>query len=673
MNSLFTFYKAGGSEKLFYSQVIPANGQIVALEQQIMVTPENSDDDPEEAKSDYSPSAVFFDKKYFIFYKSDSNNDVLYSQSGDCLTWSGNTAILNASGNEIQTSNTPASVVFNDNLYLVYKAGAHKTIYISAYTGGTKWLGDKAISDIKTDKSPSAVAFNYQEDSSLYLFYKGEGSNRLYSANYTISADTQPPSDPTTWSWEGNDPIKVAGEEIQTSESPACTVYNGKLYLIYKAGGSNHLYFAYSPDGKNWYGDNRIKVGNTEIQSDNSPSCCVLDHEGQPRLCVIYKAGGSDDIYSAYSDNGMTWYGNAKVYGIQTNVGPNYLQHDIETTDFRTNLLTLSPNPQLVEFRSEKDYPTIKESACHIQGIQTFDLSNADFVLSDSNFKANGDSSTGTFNGQLFPVGNNAIDEVWQSSKFGHLGGIQAHGNILLVPFAVRDHKNEDQTKDPKQLSFFEVDWDKEGETLTQVSCTNINPGPGCTSSQDEETGSDDYPIRDAQAAGFVALSDTERLVFVLVEQTELKYNTLNKVDSIKDACKCQNNNKIEDCTEFWTVDPTNWNGEPIGDGQKPQAINLFYDAGVYYMISFRNANLGEIKRDAVGVYTFNLIKDVKDPDVYVVEDFSYVGSFYLNGENMRRAGGLNIFNDTDFVISSFGKLIKKGKNTISTYSRRVY
>ena len=610
MNSLFTFYRGTESNDLFSSQVVPGNGSIVALEKQIFARKED-EDDPVAIQSSLSPSAVYFGEDYYLFYKAGSSNKIYTSQSKDCVSWAGDTVIeVEKDGEDvkIQTDKTPASAVFQNSIYLIYKAGEHDSIYLSTSDDGSTWTGDQPLSDIETSRSPSALV----NGNTLYLFYTGKSSKFVYSY-YTTDGK----------SWSGNKPITVAGRAIQSSNSPACVVFNGKIYLIYKGGFSNEVYYAYSTDGNTWYGNNKITVGDTTILSSNSPSCAVLNN----RLCIIYKAGNTNNIYSAYSENGITWNGNHKVYGIQTGVGPNYLQSTFDAKQFLSNMLTLSPDPQLVQFSSKKKYPYLGDDASHIQGIQTIDLSNANFIISSSNFDADGDSIKGTFKGLIIPIEYNevATGDVEVVDKLGHAGGIQAHGNTLLVPLSIRDNTDEVPEGALKQLRFYNVD----GDVLTETSTTDISG------------------LRDAQAAGFVTLNTDEnkRLVFVVVSHSEIKYNVLSKG------------------TKDWNS-TTEWLTQGFSKDLYPQAVNLFYDSdsGLYYMVSLRNANISDINRDALGIYTFTVENEL------TVENFTYLGSMYIDGDNMRRAGGVNIFDTNDVVVSSFNKTISEGENTISIY-----
>jgi len=66
-----------------------------------------------------------------------------------------------------------------------------------------------------------------------------------------------------------------------------------------------------------------------------------------------------------------------------------------------------------------------------------------------------------------------------------------------------------------------------------------------------------------------------------------------------------------------------------------------------------------------MAVYNFELSKSDE------MREFKYISSIYFEGDNMRRARGLNILDDGEIVTSSFGKTISKGDNTIGIYLKR--
>lgn len=51
------------------------------------------------------------------------------------------------------------------------------------------------------------------------------------------------------------------------------------------------------------------------------------------------------------------------------------------------------------------------------------------------------------------------------------------------------------------------------------------------------------------------------------------------------------------------------------------------------------------------------------------ITDFNLFGSIFLDGNNMRNAGGINIKDNSEIIITSFGKKIYKGTNKIHTYT----
>ncbi|MDJ0717096.1 MAG: hypothetical protein QNJ54_23255 [Prochloraceae cyanobacterium] len=141
---------------------------------------------------------------------------------------------------------------------------------------------------------------NEKQDILLKLFYKAGSSNDIYSSIVSPSDDT---NDITCLEKKISMPN---GTNPQSSLSPSSVIFNNKLYLIYKAGKSNDIYYA-SFDGTSWTGDIRIDIDRTNPQTSHSPSIVIFNN----KLYIIYKAGKSNNIYYASFD-GTSWTGDIR-------------------------------------------------------------------------------------------------------------------------------------------------------------------------------------------------------------------------------------------------------------------------------------------------------------------------------------------------------------------------
>ncbi|MDN3594221.1 hypothetical protein [Zunongwangia endophytica] len=577
---LISLYKAGNSNDIYYSHFIPKTEKCVAIEKKITIN--NVD-----IQSSKSPSQVFFNNKLYVVYKAGRSNDIYYA-SFDGQTWTGNNRIK-INGNNIQTSESPSCTVFNNKLYITYKGGRSNNVYYASFDGQT-WTGDNKIkingNSIQTSKTPSSVVFNNK----LYIVYKAGRSNNTYYSYFNGQA------------WTGDNKIKINGSSIQTSKSPSCAVFNNKLYVVYKAGRSNNVYYA-SFDGQTWTGNNKIKVNGNNIQTSESPSCTVFEN----KLYTNYKAGRSNDIYYASFD-GQTWTGDYKIHGIQTNSSPRLSLNYFYLKPFLSNLLSISPISQDVVFSSTKEYPYLGDADEHIQGIQS--VNNNSFILSSSNY------NNSTKKGLIVPIKNGIVEanNVKVTDGYGHAGGIQFNENTLVVALA---EKASPSGSSKKIIRFFE-------NNLSNIT--------------DFE-----FTSSDAQAAGYIDINTTERLIIVITTQAmDMEYKLLNK-----------ESNTWVSLTENWIKFSNN---ETFG---KTQNINIFKEDDIYYLIGSRNAGTN---KDALDVYTFSMNNSK-------ITDFNLFGSIFLDGNNMRNAGGINIKDNSEIQITSFGKKINKGINKIHTYT----
>jgi hypothetical protein len=193
------------------------------------------------------------------------------------------------------TPQSPASTVFNNQLYVFWKANdASNRIYYSASSSGTTWPAGKVIDG--TDKTPdslTAAVFNNQ----LYVFWKAnDASNQIY---YSAS------SNGTTWPAG-----KVIDGTDSTPDALTAAVFNNQLYVFWKANdASNRIYYSASPDGTTW------ATGQTINGTDSTPdslAAAVLDDQ----LVLFWKANdASNRIYYSASCTGTSWPAGQTING----------------------------------------------------------------------------------------------------------------------------------------------------------------------------------------------------------------------------------------------------------------------------------------------------------------------------------------------------------------------
>jgi hypothetical protein len=125
----------------------------------------------------------------YLVYKEAGSN-ALRTASFDGQTWYGGTRIADQPPPAIspESNYNPATVVFNERLYLVYK-GAHSNTLYTAWFDGSRWYGNTKISDQpgqpdkispESQQSPGAAVFGDR----VVIVYRGADFNDLYTSSF---------------------------------------------------------------------------------------------------------------------------------------------------------------------------------------------------------------------------------------------------------------------------------------------------------------------------------------------------------------------------------------------------------------------------------------------------------------------------------------------------------
>ena len=244
-----------------------------------------------------------------LVYKGAHSNS-LYTAYFDGSSWHGNTQISSQPGSvDPQSNYNPGVVVFNNWLYLIYKAAGNNDL-CCAWHDGTKWNGGIRIGQMlggispQSPYSPNVAVFN----GLLYITYLAPNASDVYTAWF----------DGTTW--YGNLPIsrQDGGISPKSAYNPAVCTYRNRLYIVYPGTFSSDLYFAYF-DGIRWFGNAKIssQPGGISPASSYSPGICVYNN----RLYIVYLGSFFRDMYTAYFD-GSRWHGNTTISSQPGGVSP---------------------------------------------------------------------------------------------------------------------------------------------------------------------------------------------------------------------------------------------------------------------------------------------------------------------------------------------------------------
>jgi hypothetical protein len=144
----------------------------------------------------------------------------------------------------------------------------------------------ESVPKVGTSRGP---AFHVH-DGKPYLAWKGEGSD---PGIYWSVASTLTPGSNSEYSWSAQS--KIAG--IGTSNGPAITGFNGKLYLAFKGESDDSLNIA-SYDGTNWSAGTKLAGS-----SSNGPALTTTSK----LMMMVWKDPSDGSVAYSTSTNGTDW------------------------------------------------------------------------------------------------------------------------------------------------------------------------------------------------------------------------------------------------------------------------------------------------------------------------------------------------------------------------------
>jgi hypothetical protein len=263
---------------------------------------------------DTTPRALtafeFWNRIYLFWNANDSSTAIYCSVSKDGRTWPNGTSL----GSMATLFPVTACVFENQSsqnqLYVFWTDAKTSKIYFSISTDGITWPQTWAINDTDTtSNSPAACVYSGQElqgPPRLFLFWKAnDPSNKIYFSSYAGNTGQvgQPIGNNTTYPFAGGIPINATDS---TSAAPVACVFQGLLYLFWKANdSSNRIFFTY---GENNGANLGFPMGNPinkiDSTSDGPLAACVFEDQ----LFLFWKANDSSNrIYFSSSWGGQTW------------------------------------------------------------------------------------------------------------------------------------------------------------------------------------------------------------------------------------------------------------------------------------------------------------------------------------------------------------------------------
>ncbi|HEV7485926.1 MAG TPA: hypothetical protein VGQ65_09605 [Thermoanaerobaculia bacterium] len=256
--------------------------------------------------SSEGPSAAMFQGQLHMVYKSKDNDDMfmaIYDPASS--SWISNSPIVDMTGGSTiapQTNKSPSCETLDDVLNVVWKSADSDSIRWATWNG-TTWAGGSAITIASPGQNPetnnSPYLARYRNE--LVMVHKYKNKDDIHWERFSAGV------------WSGGGKIAVIDNDDHsnpgTNKRPAAVEYNGLLYVIYKGGGSNNLYWC-NYDGTDWRGNVEIKndADDFKPKSDEGPGLARFAGS----IYMLYKGEGSNNVwFSIYG--GVAWNGNDEM------------------------------------------------------------------------------------------------------------------------------------------------------------------------------------------------------------------------------------------------------------------------------------------------------------------------------------------------------------------------
>jgi len=272
------------------------------------------------------PSICTFKEQIHCFYQQQGDNRLTHIRSSNGLYWHDrreirNIAIGTSRDNFIVTSAGPCSVVFDNKLYVFFRAEKADNVYYIVSPDGETWSAPQLTKcrswshlSVATLGDSLVVAYrNFEGDGIMFYKLWANGDSTTNNTGHDTSAarvgivafnnqyhifykdrlkheGIMHMVSPTGESWNGAESFHVLNTE--TSASPAPVAYNGELHLFYRDNGGNAIYHVVSRDGDKFRWATPLNIG---LDLDDGPSAAVLGDT----LCLAGVDAGNKGIMRA--------------------------------------------------------------------------------------------------------------------------------------------------------------------------------------------------------------------------------------------------------------------------------------------------------------------------------------------------------------------------------------
>ena len=210
-NKLYAAYRASDSDDIWYNVFDGFSW----LANDIKITQGGH------TKTSEGPALAEYNGKLYLAYRSSANDDLWYNVF-DGSSWLANDIKITQSGHT-KTSAEPALAVYHGLLYLAYRAGDDEDDLWYNVFDGSSWLAnDIKITQnghTKTSRGPALAVFN----DLLFLAYRaGDDEDEMWFNVYDGT------------SWQAQDTRITRNGRVLSAEGPALASFNQFLFMVYR-------------------------------------------------------------------------------------------------------------------------------------------------------------------------------------------------------------------------------------------------------------------------------------------------------------------------------------------------------------------------------------------------------------------------------------------------------
>jgi hypothetical protein len=218
-NKLYMGYRAASGDDLWFN-VFNENNSGTWRDEDTKITKDGN------TRTSHSPSLASHGGLLYMVYKSASDYDLWFNvfNENNSGTWRDEDTKITKDG-KIRTSDAPALCEYNGTLYLAYKAASNNDIWYTSFddvTGAWKEGDEKITKDgrTRTSTGPNLAVYN----NLLYMVYKASDGDNIW---YNVFDDA-------TGAWRDEDCKVTQDDSIRTGTRPAAGELGGLLFLVYR-------------------------------------------------------------------------------------------------------------------------------------------------------------------------------------------------------------------------------------------------------------------------------------------------------------------------------------------------------------------------------------------------------------------------------------------------------